>query len=100
MDWGTFGFDCRISLENQYSDLIQIEAYKEAALNLVLPSDWKEQLDQLNRVRAVHGTTAVEGNPLSEAEVSRLLTVTSDESSTQSRSLRSRTDLSTALYYI
>ncbi len=85
MDWETFGFDCRISLENQYSDLIQIEAYKEAALNLVLPSDWKEQLDQLNRVRAVHGTTAVEGNPLSEAEVSRLLTVTSDESSTQSR---------------
>ena len=35
----------------------------------MLPPDWKTQLDQLNRVRAVHGTTALEGNPLSEAEV-------------------------------
>lgn len=85
MDWGNFRFEFRISLENQFSNLIQIEANKEAALNLVLPSDWKEQLDQLNRVRAVHGTTAVEGNPLSEAEVSRLLTTSSSEHSTQSR---------------
>ena len=35
----------------------------------MLPPDRKTQLDQLNRVRAVHGTTALEGNPLSEAEV-------------------------------
>ncbi|MGI8785758.1 MAG: Fic family protein [Acidobacteriota bacterium] len=53
------------------SDLISVEAYKEAALNLVVPSDWQNQLDKLNRVRAVHGTTALEGNPLSEAEVSQ-----------------------------
>ena len=85
MDWENFRFEYRISLENQNSNLIQIEAYKEAALNLVLPSDWKEQLDQLNRVRAVHGTTAVEGNPLSEAEVSRLLSASADQSSIQSR---------------
>ena len=85
MDWENFRFEYRISLENQNSNLIQIEAYKEAALNLVLPSDWKEQLDQLNRVRAVHGTTAVEGNPLSEAEVSRLLSASTDQSSIQSR---------------
>ena len=85
MDWANFRFEFRISLENQFSNLIQTEANKEAALNLVLPSDWKEQLDQLNRVRAVHGTTAVEGNPLSEAEVSRLLATSSDEHATQSR---------------
>jgi len=53
------------------TEVISIEAYKEAALNLVLPADWREQLDKLNRVRAVHGTTALEGNPLSEAEVAR-----------------------------
>ena len=71
MDWHKFSFEYRLRLDDRISDLIRIEAYREAALNLVLPPDWKTQLDQLNRVRAVHGTTALEGNPLSEAEVSR-----------------------------
>ena len=69
MDWGRFSFEYRLRLDVLTSDLIRIEASREAALNLVLPPDWKTQLDQLNRVRAVHGTTALEGNPLSEAEV-------------------------------
>ena len=69
MDWQLFQFDYQLRLDDQRSELIQIEAYREAALNLVLPPDWREQLDQLNRVRAVHGTTALEGNPLSEAAV-------------------------------
>ena len=71
MDWGRFSFEYRLRLDVLISDLIRIEASREAALNLVLPPDWKTQLDQLNRVRAVHGTTALEGNPLSEAEVRR-----------------------------
>ena len=71
MDWQRFQFDYQLRLDSQRTELIQIEAYKEAALNLVLPPDWREQLDQLNRVRAVHGTTALEGNPLSEAAVSQ-----------------------------
>ena len=38
---------------------------------LVLPPDCKKTLNRLNRTRAIHGTTAIEGNPLSEAEVSQ-----------------------------
>ena len=71
MFWEQFQFDYRVQLESLHSDLVQIEAYKEAALNLVLPPPWREQLDRLNRIRAVHGTTALEGNPLTEAEVGR-----------------------------
>lgn len=71
MRWERFQFDYRVQLESLHSDLVQIEAHKEAALNLILPPPWREQLDQLNRVRAVHGTTALEGNPLTEAEVAR-----------------------------
>ncbi|MCY3874927.1 MAG: Fic family protein, partial [Rhodobacteraceae bacterium] len=52
-----------------------IEAHRQSAQNLILPPDWRNQLDQLNRVRAVHGTTALEGNPLSEAEVSRQIEI-------------------------
>jgi len=70
MDWAVFTFDYKLELDEVLRPIISIEAYKEAAINLVLPPDWREQLDKLNRVRAVHGTTALEGNPLSEAEVS------------------------------
>ena len=53
-----------------------------------LPPDWSDQLDQLNRVRAVHGTTALEGNPLSEAAVSQqigLLSASSEQLPSHSR---------------
>lgn len=72
MDWQKFGFEYRLRLDApMMTGLVRIEASREAALNLVLPPDWKTQLVQLNRVRAVHGTTALEGNPLSEEEVRR-----------------------------
>jgi Fic family protein len=75
MDWKKFSFDFRLDNQGLLNDLVPIEAYKEAALNLVLPLDWKNQLDKLNRVRVVHGTTALEGNPLSEAEVSHQIDI-------------------------
>ena len=71
MDWSKFDFNFRLFFRDLANDLISIEAYKEAAANLVVPADWQRELDQLNRIRAVHGTTALEGNPLSEAEVAR-----------------------------
>ena len=71
MDWNKFSFNYKIDSSGLFSRLVEIEAYKEAALNLVLPADWHGQLDKLNRVRAIHGTTALEGNPLSEEEVKR-----------------------------
>ncbi|MBL8798337.1 MAG: Fic family protein [Planctomycetia bacterium] len=40
---------------------------------LHLPPEWRQELQKLYIVRAVHGTTAIEGNPLSEQEVSRQL---------------------------
>ena len=69
MDWERFSFEYQLNDRNLFRDLVSIEAYKEASLNLVFPQEWQHQLDRLNRVRAVHGTTAIEGNPLSEAEV-------------------------------
>ena len=67
--WESFSFDYVLKQQDLFSDLIAIEGYKQAALNLVLPQEWRAQLDRLNRVRAVHGTTAIEGNPFTEAEV-------------------------------
>lgn len=71
MDWQKFTFDFTLHPEVAavITHIINIEAYKQASLNLVLPPEWREQLDKLNRARQVHGTTALEGNPLSETDV-------------------------------
>lgn len=79
MDWARFRFAWRLE-GNFTADLIRIEAYREAALNLVLPPRWSRQLDELNRIRAVHGTTALEGNPLSEAAVREQLRLQAESS--------------------
>lgn len=75
MDWTRFEFNYCLDTQGLLTGVVSIEAYKEAALNLLLPPDWRNQLDRLNRVRAVYGTTALEGNPLSEAEVSRQMEI-------------------------
>ncbi len=75
MNWRKFSFEFKLDAAGLASDLILIEAYKEAATSLLLPPDWRAQLDRLNRVRAVYGTTMLEGNPLSEAEVSQQIDI-------------------------
>ncbi|MCY4645854.1 MAG: hypothetical protein OXE73_03150 [Gammaproteobacteria bacterium] len=42
-------------------------------MSLLLPSEWKEELDLLNRIRTIHGSTTLEGNTLSETQVGLLL---------------------------
>lgn len=75
MNWRKFSFEFKLDDEELAPHLILIEAYKEAATSLLLPPDWRSQLDRLNRIRAVYGTTVLEGNPLSEAEVSQQIDI-------------------------
>lgn len=75
MDWDKFTFDFKLDINDLLSDVVTVEAHKQSAQNLILPPDWRAQLDRLNRIRAVHGTTALEGNPLSEAEVSQQMDI-------------------------
>ena len=73
MDWLRFRFEYRLDFSGFVPLLIRIEGRKEAAMNLYLPSEWKEGLDLLNRVRTIHGSTALEGNTLSETQVGQFL---------------------------
>jgi len=82
MDWNKFSFEYRFDLKDLFQDLVSIEAYRKASLNLVLAPEWQSQLDRLNRIRAVHGTTAIEGNPLSEKEVSHQMDLLEKQSNT------------------
>jgi Fic family protein len=72
-DWSSFDFKLRLDPDRLRDDLINIEAYRLSLNQLHLPKAWKADLQRLYIVRAVHGTTAIEGNPLSEKEVSNQL---------------------------
>ena len=78
--WEEFRFEYRLDNSSFWAQTITIEAHRLAADNLVLAPEWRDQLDRLNRVRAVYGTTAIEGNPLSEPEVSRQIELADQES--------------------
>ena len=77
--WEEFRFEYHLDGSAFQALLITIEAHRLAANNLVLAPGWRAQLDRLNRARAVFGTTAIEGNPLSEPEVSRQIELADQE---------------------
>ena len=82
--WDGFSFEYFVDYTNLRDSLIGIEAHKQAADKLILAPEWNVQLDKLNIVKAVHGTTALEGNPLSEAEVAYQMDLAGHEGDTPS----------------
>jgi Fic family protein len=54
--------------------LLNIESYRLSLNRLELQANWREDLQRLFIIRSVHGTTAIEGNPLSEHDVAAQLT--------------------------
>ena len=72
MDWNRFEF--RFELSRPFTEmLISIDGYRRAVERILIPNSWKTELNRLNRVRAIHGTTAIEGNRMSEEAVRALL---------------------------
>ena len=84
---GRFSFHYFFDHADLRGPLIGIEAHRQAADNLILAPEWKAQLDKLNRVRAVYGATALQGNPLSEAEVAHQMDLVDQEGDTPSARL-------------
>src|SRR5262245_43179797 len=54
-------------------DLAQAEALAAITRQLRVSPYVRERIDRLNVLRAIHGTTAIEGMPLSEDEVAQVL---------------------------
>lgn len=75
MDWSCFDFHYRIDLAPRRLQalLVEIDGYRMAVRTLALPPEWKHRLERLNRIRAIRGTTGLEGNPLSEEQVAEVL---------------------------
>ena len=55
------------------SAIVEIEAYKRSVLKIPLPPGIKGELDRINIIRQIRGTTAIEGNTLTEEQVSQLV---------------------------
>ena len=72
-DWKSFSFRLDFDPNALKDELVRIEAYRLSLQQLILPQEWQADLQRLFIVRSVHGTTAIEGNPLTEEEVSRQL---------------------------
>lgn len=72
-NWESFKFESRYRQEKIQPELINVEVYRLSLNKLILPQEWTRDLQRLYITRSVHGTTAIEGNPLSEEEVARQL---------------------------
>ena len=96
MDWDKFSFEFELDWNDLFPILVDIEAYRKSVLSLVLPPDWREKLNRLNRVRAIYGTTALEGNPLSESEVSHQIDVAEEGNQANARATREQLQIRNA----
>lgn len=63
--------------------IIEIEAYKRSTLRLPLPPQMREQINQINIVRQIKGTTGIEGNTLTEEEITKIITKPQDDQPTE-----------------
>lgn len=74
----TVTFDPNIQWTDFAEAIVNIEAYKRSTMKLPLPPDFAAQLDRLNIVRQVKGTTGIEGNTLSKERIEELVEADTD----------------------
>lgn len=79
MDWDKFSFTFYLSQDFR-KVLISIDACRQTVEWILIPNAWKTELNRLNRIRSIHGTTAIEGNLMSEDQVRDFLERESSES--------------------
>ena len=72
-DWKSFSFRLDFDPSALKDELVLIEAYRLSLHRLILPQEWQADLQRLFIVRSVHSTSGIEGNPLTEEEVSQQL---------------------------
>lgn len=53
--------------------LVQVEAYRLSIMKIPMPPAVQRELDSLNMIRQIKGTTGLEGNALTEAEIKKVI---------------------------
>ncbi len=53
--------------------IVEIEAYRRSIMKLPIPPRMRAELNRLNIVRQIKGTTGIEGNTLTEEEIDRIV---------------------------
>ncbi|MDP1808398.1 MAG: Fic family protein [Actinomycetota bacterium] len=66
-------FEPRLNEQNFLRELILIEGYSHYVREIPLPPAMRYEIDKLNIVRTIRGTTGLEGNTLSEERVNHIV---------------------------
>lgn len=71
----TVTFDCRLNLKNEaiLQDVAKVDALSKVIHGIPLPPAIQRRIDRLNILRAVRGTTGIEGTEVSETEVDQIM---------------------------
>ncbi|MGE5577813.1 MAG: Fic family protein [Syntrophothermus sp.] len=91
-------FDPRIDLNDRalWGLYVQVESYRLSVLKIPIPPGVRREIDRLNIVRQIKGTTGIEGNTLSEAEIREItgLSVSAEPADAEARKKRKERSLS------
>ncbi len=68
-------FDCRVDLQEPeiVASVARVDALARVIRGIPLPPGAQKRIDSLNIIRAVRGTTGIEGTEVSETEVERII---------------------------
>ena len=68
-------FNCRLNTQDPeiLSDVAKVDALANVIRGIPLPPGVQKRIDSLNILRAVRGTTGIEGTELSETEVEQIM---------------------------
>jgi len=74
-------FNCRLNTQDPeiLSDVAKVEALAKVIRGIPLPPGVQKRVDSLNILRAVRGTTGIEGTELSETEVEQIMSASPGE---------------------
>ena len=74
-------FNCRLNAQDPdiLSDVAKVEALAKVIRGIPLPPGVQKRIDSLNILRAVRGTTGIEGTELSETEVEQIMSAAPGE---------------------
>lgn len=77
----TVSFDCHLNTQDHeiVSNVAKVIALADVIRGIPLPPGMQKHIDSLNILRAVRGTTGIEGTELSETEVERIISASREE---------------------
>lgn len=83
VEW-EINFEPRLRENEFFNELVQVQSYSQYLQEIPLPPGIRQDMDRLNIVRAIRGTTGIEGNKLSKERVTHIVETDFDKGDAKS----------------